>query len=81
MDNYYLDRAVRLMENFLQSTREPHYGGTFEYGDGRGHCYSGDPSVPAGVSARTINQRYMPVIAEHMLRTAPRGADVKSWRY
>jgi len=81
MDNYYLERAVRLLESFLEGTQEPHYAGTIEYGDGRGHCYSGDPSIPPEVSARTINQRYMPVITEHMLKTAPPGADVTSWRY
>ena len=85
MDNYYLERAVRLLEEFLESTQEPgrgpYYGGTIEYGDGRGHCYSGAPSLPARVSALTIHQRYLPLIAEHMLRTAPRGADVTGWRY
>ncbi|MGH9463651.1 MAG: alpha/beta hydrolase-fold protein, partial [Vicinamibacteria bacterium] len=81
MDNYYLERAVRLLESFLESMHDPYYAGTIEYGDGRGHCYSGDPSIPQEVSGRTINQRYMPVIAEHMLKTAPPGADVKTWRY
>jgi len=81
MDNYYLDRAVRLMESFLESTSDPHYGGSVEYGDGRGHCYSGAHSLAPSVSGRTINQRYLPAIAEHMMKTAPRGADVTSWRY
>ena len=26
-------------------------------------------------------QRHLPVMAEHILKTAPPGADVKSWRY
>jgi Putative esterase len=85
MDNYYLERAVRLMEAFLESTREPergpYYAGSIEYGHGRGHCYSGAPELEPGVASRTLNQRYMPVIAEHMLSTAPAGADVTSWRY
>jgi Putative esterase len=80
-DNYYLERAVRLLEAFLESTREPRYGGSVEYGDGHGHCYTGDPSVPTNLSWLTIYQRHLPEMAEHMLKTAPPGADVTSWRY
>jgi len=85
MDNYYLERGVRLMEAFLESTKEPgrgpYFGGTVDYGDGRGHCYSGDPSVPTRIARLTIYQRHLPVMVEHMLKTAPKGADVTSWRY
>jgi hypothetical protein len=84
-DNYYLERAVRLLEAFLESTREPgrgpDYGGSFEYGDGQGHCYSGDPTVPARIGYRTVYQRHLPLMAEHMRKTAPAGADLTSWRY
>ena len=83
LDNYYLDRAVRITEKFLESTKEvgkgPYYGGSFEYGAGAGHGYSGGPPGPE--SSGTIHQRLMPVMVEHMLKTAPAGADVKSWRY
>ena len=82
-DNFYLDRAVRLTEKFLESTKEPgkgpYYGGTFEYGAGAGHGYSGGPPGPE--SSGTIHQRLMPAMLEQMLKTAPSGADVKSWRY
>jgi hypothetical protein len=82
-DNYYLDRAVRLTEKFLESTKEPgkgpYYGGTFEYGAGAGHGYSGGPPGPE--SSGTIHQRLMPAMLEQMLRAAPSGADVKSWLY
>jgi len=83
LDNFYLDRAVRVTEKFLESTKEPgkgpYYGGAFEYGPGAGHGYSGGPPGPE--SSGTIHQRLMPVMLEHMLKTAPAGADVKSWRY
>ncbi len=85
VDHFYLERAVRLLEAFLESTKEPgkgpYYGGSVEYGDGHGHCYSGDPSVPTRIARLTIFQRHLPVMAEHMLKTAPPGADLKSWRY
>ncbi|HXI39527.1 MAG TPA: hypothetical protein VNH83_06095 [Bryobacteraceae bacterium] len=84
-DTYYLDRAVRLLETFLESTKEagsgPYYAGDFDYGPYQPHCYSGDPSVPVKISRLTINQRYMPQMEAWMLKTAPKGADVKSWRY
>jgi hypothetical protein len=84
-DNYYLERAVRLLEAFLESTKEPgrgpYYGGSFEYGDGQGHCYSGDPSVPAHIGYLTVYQRHLPLMAEHMRKTAPAGSDLTSWRY
>ena len=84
-DHFYLERAVRLLETFLESTKEPgrgpYYGGSVEYGDGHGHCYSGDPSVPTRIARLTIYQRHLPVMAELMLKTAPPGADVSSWRY
>ena len=85
MDNFYLERGVRFMEGFLESTkapgRGPYFGGTFDYGDGHDHCYSGDPSVPTRIARLTIYQRHLPVMVEHMLKTAPEGADVTSWRY
>jgi hypothetical protein len=41
MDNYYLPLAVYLMEDFLESTEDPYYEGTFEYGRPmKGHCWT-----------------------------------------
>ena len=85
LDTYYLERAVHLTQQFLDSTREPGKGpyadATFDYGPGRPHGYSGDIFLPAGVANGTLQQRLMPVMLEHMLKTAPQGADTKSWRY
>jgi hypothetical protein len=85
MDNYYLERAVRHMERFLESTklpgRGPYYAGSIEYGDGYGHCYSGGAPVPADKLRGTYYQRLMPEVKEHMLKYAPKGADTKSWQY
>jgi hypothetical protein len=39
MDSYYLNNAVRHMESFLESTKDPSYGGAVEYGDGEPHCW------------------------------------------
>jgi hypothetical protein len=85
MDNYYLERGVRYMEEFLESTkypgRGPYYGGSIEYGDGYGHCYSGGAPAPPDQLRSNYYQRLMPEVEEHMLRMAPAGADTESWRY
>jgi hypothetical protein len=59
----------------------PYYAGDFDYGPYQPHCYSGDPSVPVKIARLTINQRFMPQMEAWMLKTAPKGADVKSWKY
>jgi hypothetical protein len=81
MDNWYLNNAVYLMEEFLENTRDPHYGGLVEYGDRYEHCWSGDHSEPLEIQRLTVYQRFFPQFAEHIVRTAPAGADLSSWRY
>jgi hypothetical protein len=85
LDTYYLERAVHLTQQFLDSTREPGKGpyadATFDFGPGRPHGYSGDIFLPAAVASGTLQQRMMPAMLEQMLRSAPAGADTRSWRY
>ena len=80
-DQWYLTNAVRYVDAFLKSTKDPAYEGSVGYGDRFIHCYQGDPSVPIAISSRTVLQRQLPLMSERMLKTAPAGADVKSWRY
>jgi len=81
MDNYYLNNAVYLMEAFLKGTRSPYYGGEVEYGDRAEHCWNGDHTRPNHISRLRYHQMYIPRIAERILKTAPTGADLSSWRY
>jgi len=81
MDTGYLNNAVYLMEEFLESTTDPYYDGVVAYGDRREHCWTGDPETPNSVGRLTTNQRFAPEMMRRMLKTAPRGADVTSWRY
>lgn len=85
LDTYYLERAVHLTQKFLDSTAKPGQGpyadATFDYGPGRPHGYTGDSFLPQPAANGTLLQRIMPVISDHMLQTAPAGADLKSWRY
>ncbi len=80
-DQWYLANAVRYVDAFLKSTKDPAYDGEVEYGTRFIHCYQGDPASPLAASSRTVFQRQMPVMQARMLKTAPAGADVKSWRY
>lgn len=81
MDNYYLNNAVYLAEEFLESTKDPYYDGEVRYGDRAEHCWNGDPTRPNALSRLRYHQMYIPKGVERMLKTAPAGADLKSWRY
>jgi hypothetical protein len=81
MDNYYLNNAVYLVEEFLESTRTPYYGGEVDYGDRAEHCWNGDHTRPNALSRLRYHQMFIPRAIERMLETAPAGADLASWRY
>jgi len=75
-DTFYLDRAVHLLKDFMDSTTDPYYRGSFDFGVRKPHCYAGDYDRDAG-----LNQHYWPEMVKHMEQTAPAGADLKSWKY
>jgi len=80
-DNYYLEEAVMLLEDFLEETSDPPYEGSVTYGYRHPHCYSGPPDdLSVRLTRLTYNQRILPQMADRMIATAPEGADM-SWRY
>jgi hypothetical protein len=81
MDNYYLNNAVYLAEQFLESTTRPYYAGEVAYGDRAEHCWNGDPTRPNALSRLRYHQMFIPKAVTRMEKTAPPGADLKSWRY
>ena len=81
MDNFYLNNAVYLMEEFLESTTDSYYAGSIDYGDRFEHCWSGDHDNPNSVSRLTYVQRFVHDWIQRMVETAPPGADLTSWRY
>ncbi len=81
MDNYYLNNAVYLVEDFLKSTKNPPYDGEVDYGDRAEHCWNGDHTLPNAISRLRYNQMFAPKIVARILKTAPPGSDLKSWRY
>jgi hypothetical protein len=80
-DTYFLNDAVYYIEDFLKTTTNPPYEGEVKYGDKAEHCWNGDPNLPNAYSRLHYNTMYLPKMLERMEKTAPRGADLKSWRY
>lgn len=81
MDNYYLNNAVYLTEDFLKSTSSPNYAGVVEYGDRAEHCWNGDPNESNAISRLRYHRMFIPMIEKRILKSAPEGSDLKSWRY
>jgi len=81
MDNYYLNNAVYLAEEFLRGTKDPYFAGVVEYGDRAEHCWNGDHERPNAISRLRYHLMYVDKIVKRMETTAPAGADLTSWRY
>ena len=69
MDTYYLNNAVKLLEEFLESTRDPYYAGAVEYGDGAPHCWG-----PQG-------EELIKIIDRHILVNTPSNVNPDVWHY
>lgn len=81
LDNYYLNNAVHLTEEFLKSTTNPPYEGEVDYECLAEHCWNGDHSNPIWISRLMYHQIHAPKILERIRKSAPAGADTTSWRY
>ncbi len=80
-DTYFLNDAVYYLEDFLKKTTNPPYEGEVKYGDRAEHCWNGDPTLPNAYSRLHYNTMYVPMMMDRMMKTAPAGADLTSWRY
>ncbi|MGE3618232.1 MAG: hypothetical protein AB7L66_20345, partial [Gemmatimonadales bacterium] len=81
MDNYYLNNAVYLVEDFLRSATNPAADAEVTYGDRDEHCWNGDPTRSNAYSRLRYHQMFLPRIIEQMRKRAPANADTLSWRY
>ena len=79
-DNYYLTDSVYFAQERLEAL-QPKYEGAVAYGERAEHCWNGDPQLPNAYSRLHYNYQYLPVILQRIATTAPRGADLESWRY
>jgi hypothetical protein len=80
-DSYYLNNAVYYAQGTLEKLKNPAYGGEVKYGDRAEHCWNGDPALPNAHSRLHYNFQYLPKILARIQATAPKGADLTSWRY
>mgnify|MGYP001411802687 FL=1 len=79
MDNYYLNNAVVLTEEFLESTTNPYYNGEVDYGNMAEHCWNGDQENPNQISRLRYNTMYIPKIRDRLKKTAPKNNNLKNW--
>ncbi len=71
MDNYYLNLAVYLLEDFLEHRTTPPYGGYVRYGRPmKGHGWQ-----------PTSNADLVREMADHVARNTPAGQSPGAWRY
>jgi hypothetical protein len=81
MDNYYLNNAVYLVEDFLKTVDDPPADAEVDYGDRAEHCWNGDHTRPNAYSRLRYHQMFIPRIMDQIRRNHPAGADTVSWRY
>jgi hypothetical protein len=73
MDHFYLNEAVYELEEFLESTKDPYYEGTFGYGRPRkGHGWS-----PFDRATGELER----IMARHITQNAPSGENTSKWKY
>lgn len=71
MDTYYLNVATRRLEAWMKTTEDPHYEGTFLYGVGKPHCWTGPTSM-----AERLKE-----MAQHAMRHMPEEVSTPWWTY
>jgi hypothetical protein len=81
MDNYYLNNAVYLTEEFLENTTDPYYDGEVDYGDRAEHCWNGDHTQPNAISRLRYHRFFIPKWVNDLEKNAPKGVNLKSWLY
>ena len=73
--------CLHFSKTFLEKTKNPYYAGEVDYGDRAIHCWNGDQENPLYISRLRYNTMYVPKIMNIIKKSAPEGADLKSWVY
>jgi hypothetical protein len=71
MDNFYLNLAVYDLQEFLKTTHDPHYEGSFEFGR---------PEKGHGWQSMT-QEKLIRTMASHITKNAPAGEDTSAWKF
>jgi putative esterase len=69
-DNFFLNNGVHKLQDWMKTTKDPHYEGYFVYGAVRGHCFTGPEN-----SAERLKQ-----MAEYVLARMPAGTVAEWWK-
>jgi len=69
-DNFFLNNGVHLLQDWMKTTKDPHYEGYFVYGAMRGHCFSGPEN-----SADRLKE-----MAQFILSKMPAGTVAEWWK-
>lgn len=78
MDNYYLNEAVYLIQDVLESQTNPPAEASFQYGFRGRHSWIGhSPQEP---KREITYAEFISVIAQYISKHAPLGADTTSWK-
>ena len=80
-DNYFLNDAVYLGQDTLAALKNPDADGEVDYGERAEHCWNGDHSKPNAISRLHYDTLYLDRILKRIAATAPKDADLTSWRY
>ena len=80
-DNYYLNNAVYLVEDFLKTATNPTAEAEVDYEPRAEHCWNGDHTRPNAYSRLRYPQMFIPRIMDQIRRNHPAGVDTLSWRY
>jgi hypothetical protein len=80
-DNYYLNDAVYLMEDFLKTAKDPPADAEVDYGARAEHCWNGDHTRPNAISRLRYHQMFIPRIMDQIRKNHPPDVDTVSWRY
>jgi hypothetical protein len=70
-DTYFLNNSTRDFQAWMKTTANPHYEGSFLYGENKPHCWTG-PVTPA---------ERLKEIAQFIARRKPEGATTPWWTY
>jgi hypothetical protein len=71
MDNFYLNVSLYRLEDFLKATKDPYYGGSFEWGRPmKGHGW-----IPMQLAELVRS------MADYIRKNSPAGEDAGDWQY
>jgi len=80
-DTYFLANGVHYFEQMLKQLPDPKPEAEVVYGLRFEHCWNGDPENENYLTRLRYHTMYVAKMVERMEKTAPKGADLKSWRY